>query len=109
MKIVKTLGFGTKSYSFLTYLGTPIGHMENNFDCEVTLDFVSKTGTQMTQAEKICDRRICSIENKPFYFLHMKYGKYWFHLHFFCKFSHFRIFSELFSDLENSKYPLRKS
>jgi hypothetical protein len=40
--------------------------MENNFDCEVTLDFGSKTGTQMTQAEKIWDRRIFSIENKPF-------------------------------------------
>jgi hypothetical protein len=40
--------------------------MEYNFDCEVTLDLGSKTGTQMTQAEKNCDRRIRSIENKPF-------------------------------------------
>jgi hypothetical protein len=48
-------------------INTPIGHMENNFDCEVTLDFGSKTGTQMTQTEKNCDRRICSIEKKRFF------------------------------------------
>jgi hypothetical protein len=59
MKIAKTSGFETKSYSFLT---TPI----ENIDCEVTLDIGSKTGTQMTQSEKNCERRICSIENIPF-------------------------------------------
>jgi hypothetical protein len=41
--------------------------MENNFDCEVTLDFGSKTGTRITQAEKNCDRRICLIEKKTFF------------------------------------------
>jgi hypothetical protein len=41
--------------------------MENNFYFEVTFDLGSKTGTQMTQTEKNCDRRICSIENKPFF------------------------------------------
>jgi hypothetical protein len=63
MKIAKTSGFGTKVSLFLR---APIGYMEKNFDCEVTLDFGSKTGTQITQAEKNCDRRTCSIENKPF-------------------------------------------